>query len=668
MRKSRFLCALLFLAAACSGSDPVATLVATTLTVSTSPVSIAVNGTAQASAIVKDQNGNALTGQTVVWSSLTPTIASVDATSGVIKGLAAGNATIQGKSGTVIGNGTILVIAPVASCAAGPTVVDLAVGQVRVINAADSKGCIKIPVTGASSQYIVVTANANSTPDILASFTLKSDTGEVVPNTSFLANPYRVSASLLTPPAAVNDALQLSYESKLRLDERRELSIPAAQLAYRSRSADLPQLRTSLNAVIPSVGDKTTFKVPASCTKFTTVTATVQYISNRAIIYSDSTSPAGGFTATDYQDIANEFDNLIYPTDVSYFGTPLDLDNNGHVIILYTPQVNKLTATGNPGGFVGGFFFAGDLFPVASCPQSNLGEIFFVLTPDPTGSIVPNAGGTGNARSTASVRQGTRGTIAHEFQHMINASERIRSPIQQEFEDVWLDEALSHFGEDVNGRTLKGLADDANATFETLSSNLNDYSAFFFQNFARMQRYVVNPGPFSPTSASADTSLAVRGAAWSLLRYTADNYAPGGDIKAFTKALAGGPNTGVSNLVLRAGNIPFDTLIAGWMIANYADDAGIAGLAPKYTYKSYNIRSNLSAPFITPSRTYPLQVNDITGTGFSAPGLQARSGSGDYFRFTRPAAGAARTFRFLNADGTTAASFTGAALYILRTQ
>jgi hypothetical protein len=677
MRKSRFLCALLLVAAACKGTDGVAPPVATTLDVTTSPNSITVNGTAQASAIVKDQNGSPLTGQTIAWSSLNPTIASVNASTGVIQGVAAGNATIQGKSGTVVGTGTITVVAPVTSCSTGPTVLNLAVGEVKVLSATESKGCIKISSTGNASQYLVIGANANSLPDLptTPSYIMKSDTGEVVPNTSLLVNPFKVAAALQVSALPPSITIQDNFETNLRLAERRELSLPDAQAAYRSRGNGPSTLRTSLALAVPNIGDKTTFKVPGTgndpCSPFITVTATVQYVSNKAILYLDDTSPSGGFTAADYQSIGDEFDNRIYPTDVSYFGTPLDLDANGRVIILYTPQVNKLTDSGNPNGFVGGFFFVGDFFPVTganSCAQSNNAEIFYVLTPDPTGSIVPNKGGTGNARSTSTVRQGTRGTIAHEFQHMINASERIRSPIDQPLEDTWLDEALSHLAEDVNGRALKGLADNANANYSTLTSNVNDYSAFFFQNFARFRSWMTNPGSTSPISKEAASSLGIRGAAWSLLRYTADNYAPGGDIKAFTKALAGGPNIGVNNLTLRAGSIPFDTLVAGWMVANYADDAGIAGLNAKYTYKSYDMRSNMSGPFISPNQQYPLLITDINGTGFVSITQTANSGTGDYFRFSRVAAGPARTFRFLNSDGTTTASFTGASLYILRTQ
>ena len=666
----------MLLAAACSkGAEPVAPLVATSLTVSTSPTTVTVNGTAQASAVVKDQNGNPLSGQTVAWTSLNANIASVDATTGVIKGLSAGNATIQGKTGTVVGTGTVTVTAPVTSCVSGPIVLNLAVGELKVLSAADSKGCIKISSTGNISQYLVIGANANSIPEQTATYTMKSDTGEVVPSTSLLSNPFTTAAALQVSSLPQSISIQDNFETNLRLAERRELSLPEAQAAYRARGSGPSTLRNSVSFAIPNIGDKTMFKVPGTganaCSPFITVTATVQYISNKAIIYLDDASPSGGFTAQNYQDIGTEWDNLIYPTDVSYFGTPLDLDNNGRVIILYTPEVNKLTDTGSPNGFVGGFFFAGDFFPVTganSCAQSNNAEIFYVLTPDPTGSIVPNKGGTGNARSTATVRQGTRGTIAHEFQHMINASERIRSPILQPLEDVWLDEALSHFAEDANGRALKGLADNANAAFATLFSNVNDYSAFFFQNFARFRSWMQNPGSTSPISKDAASSLGIRGAAWSLLRYAADNYAPGGDIKAFTKALAGGPNIGVNNLTLRAGNIPFDTLIAGWMVANYADDAGIAGLNAKYTYKSYDMRSNMSASVISSSQQYPLLLTDINGTGFISTTQTANSGTGDYFRFSRAAAGPARTFRFLNSDGSTTASFTGATLYILRTQ
>lgn len=653
--------------AACSGGGTTAPAVVTTVAVTSAPTQISVNETAQASALVKDQNGNTLSGKTVTWESLNPSVAIVSS-AGTIKGVAVGSATIKGTVEGVSGTAAILVIAPVAVCNTGLTVVDLPVGGVSVLSSSATKGCIKIPAaTSAPADYLVIAANTNPVPDVVGDYVFKSDEGENVPATNLFPSNSVVSAARVAARGPSSDlgAMQAKFETHLRMMERRLLRLPDAQRAYRNRIAER-QTRLSLSVVIPAVGDTTSFKVPSqdsSCTKFTTITAAVTYTNDKVIIYNDVASPANGFTATDYQQIGDEFSTLIYPTDTSYFGSPLDQDKNGRIIVLYTPEVNKLTPSHND-SFVGGFFFAGDLFPSTgsnACPQSNMAELFYVLTPDPDGTF-------NNKRTTATVRQGTRGTIAHEFQHMINASNRIRSPIEQSFEDVWLDEALSHFAEDAVGRAVRGIGEAENAGIaRTVGGSVDDFNAFFFQNFNRFQRYLQNPGPFGPTSAAADTSLAVRGAAWALLRYTADQYAPGGDIKAFTLKLAGGPDVGVSNLIKNAGNPDFQTLISGWMIANYADDAGIPGLSSLYSYKVYDMR-NIEKGLPSNAGLYPLEVTPISGSGVVVTSLQARSGSGNYFFALRNTGSLARTYRFLNPDGATAASFTGASWIIVRTR
>jgi hypothetical protein len=155
------------------------------------------------------------------------------------------------------------------------------------------------------------------------------------------------------------------------------------------------------------------------------------------------------------------------------------------------------------------------------------------------------------------------------------------------------------------------------------------------------------------------------------VHYAADQYAPGGDVKAYTRKLAGGPDTGVVNLTKNAGNVTFDVLISGWMVANFADNNGIPGLSSLYTYKVYdmrNIETVVDANITSRNGVYPLKVTGITGANFAMSGLQARSGSGNYFFITRNAGSPARTFRFMNADGTTAASFTGANWILLRTR
>jgi hypothetical protein len=637
------------------------------------PAAIQVGGTAQASAVPKDQNGTVMTGKTPTWLSLTPNVATVS-TAGVVSGVAVGTATIQATIEGVSGTATIQVNAAVGACATGLTTVTLAVGEVKELSASSTQGCIKVAAaTSAPADYLVLPANTNSAyPDVLANYVFKSDEGETVPATDRLPSNdiFEAAGVAIRSSAADPGALQLAFEYRLRMNERRLLKIPDAQKSFRAHRGS-GSIRYDIATAVPTIGDRTTFKVPSqdsSCTKFTTVTAEVQFVNDKVIIYTDVASPPGGFTATQYQEIGDEFSTLIYPTDLAYFGTPLDLDNNGHIIILYTPEVNKLTEANHPNSFIGGFFWVGDLFdpklPVSQggCPQSNFGELFYLLTPDPNGTI------NGNKRATEDVRQGTRGTIAHEFQHMINASERIRSPILQNFEQVWMDEGLAHFAEDAVGRALRGIGEAEDANFQrTLGGNVNDFNAFFFQNFARFRQYLLNPGPYSPVSSLADSSLAVRGAIWALLHYAADQYAPGGDVKAFTRKLAGGPDTGVTNLTKNAA-VAFDPLITGFLIANYADDFGIPNLNPLYTYKSYDMRSNEQG-LPANNNTYPLKVTNIGGANFAMTGLQARSGGGaNYFFIARGTGTPARTFRFLNADGTTAASFTGANWILLRTR
>ncbi len=672
MRKSILSSAILVFAA-CSGGGGGGTqpAVVTTVAVTSAPTQISVNGTAQASAVVKDQNGNTLSGKTITWESLNPSVATVSS-AGIIKGVAAGTATIKGTVETVSGTAGIIVTAAVVACNTGLTVVDLPVGGVSVLSAGTTNGCIKIPAApSAPADYLIIPANTNAIPDLVGDYVFRSDEGETVPATNLFPSNSVTSAAGVGASGTSSDlgAMQVRFETRLRMMERRELRIRDAQRAFRNRTAER-QTRLSLSVAIPAVGDRTTFKVPAqtdACNKFTTITAAVTYINDKVIIYNDVASPANGFDATQYQQIGDEFSTVIYPTDLSYFGTPLDQDANGRIIILYTPEVNRLTPANNS-SFVGGFFFAGDLFPSTApagqfaCPQSNVAELFYVLAPDPDGTI------NNNKRSTATVRQGTRGTIAHEFQHMINASERIRSPIEQPFEDVWLDEALAHFAEDAVGRVVRGIGEAEDAGFNrTLGGNVDDFNAFFFQNFARFRLFLLNPGPLAPTSSLADSSLAVRGAAWALLHYAADQYAPGGDIKAYIKKLAGGPDTGVVNMTKNAGGVSFETLITGWMIANYADDGGIPGLSAVNSYKVYDMR-NIQQGVPANTGLYPLKVTNVSGSGFVVTGLQARSASGNYFFALRNVGSAARTFRFLNADGATAASFTGANWIIVRTR
>lgn len=105
--------------AACGGGDPTPPPpppTPTTLAISPASVTFtAVGDSEQLSAQVRDQNGNVMTGQTVNWSSLRPTVASVDLREGLVTAAGAGSATITARAGAASGEAMVTVRQEVAA-------------------------------------------------------------------------------------------------------------------------------------------------------------------------------------------------------------------------------------------------------------------------------------------------------------------------------------------------------------------------------------------------------------------------------------------------------------------------------------------------------------------------------------------------------------------------
>ncbi len=592
-----------------------------------------------------------------------------------------------------------LVVAATASCSSSSTGpgsgggIALKVGGVAMVSQPQQLTQIRIGGTGGPSEYLIIAANADTAPDVSAAFMLASSgTAQLVAASGFDRAshlfPQRQAVSRVLGRDVVRrppiNMAQLRFEGRVRAYERAHLHFPRGGLrGFRSLSKGVsarcvpsqqPEgvcptpVAPVPGTVVP--GTMVSLHVPVGpndlCTQYASTNAVVRAVSTHAIIVEDTLDAQAGatFTLADFQSIATEFDNFIYPTDQSHFGTPTDIDNNGHVILFYTAQVNKLTVPGES-GFVGGFFFNGDLFPDTNvtvggntqmqCAESNYAEIFYLLAPD------PNSVFSSVAHPTAEVRQLTRGTVAHEFQHMINAGNRLYNcSACLTFEETWLDEALAHSAEDWVGRAEDGFGDAQQLTFADVTGHgSNDFNAFFFQNAARYGAWLGAPSTYGTIDTLVvDTSLSTRGAVWSLVEYSADQYAGSAGIAAFTHALAAGPETGVDNLTVHAG-VPLDVLLQGWLIANFASGDSISGLPAKYLYTGYNMRDvqdNLN------SGTYPLAVMDASpGATLSAV---VKSGTGAYY--TATTSGNAFTIK-LTASGGGAPPAT-ARVYIVRLQ
>ena len=640
---------LLALVSAC-GKDPVPPdpTEVRTVDVNAPFPSLRVGATMQATAQLLNSVGDEVTAKTASWSSSNTSVATVDQ-NGLITAVAAGAATITASADNA--RGTLPVTVDLDRCA---NPLSLTVGQVSVLSGPAAVSCITIAASSAAAQYLFITANATSTPDNKQTFNVSLQGGTA-------ATTATESATLSALPELQRVAASLSrrdaVERRIRATERSILrAMPRSRIGA-ARSTG-PGVNASVLAAALDVGDTITYRVPNVngnlCQDYVTVRGAIKAVGRRVQIALDVNSPAG-FTNNDFTSIATEFDDLIYRTDTLWFGSPTDINRDSRITILYSPEVNKFTPRGSS-SYIGGFFWGGDLFTQAdwqsagqTCPQTNEQEIFYLLTADPAGAF-------GDARSTGLVRQTTRGTIAHELQHMINQGIRQFNEDADPFEVDWLNEALSHFAEEAVGRASRNFTDFQSLSFTDVRANTEDYAAYFQQNLARFSTWLARPDTSSPISSRADQDLAPRGAGWALLRYTADQFAPG-NARQFFRRLVAGPRSSVTNLSQKAG-VPFDHIISGWLVANYTDNLGINGLDARYSYTSWNMRDAVAGAM---GGTYPLRVL----TPGAAVTTTAQSGSGVYFVANRPAGAPQATFRMLDQGGGNV-NFQGARVYVVR--
>lgn len=130
MRYAPFVFALLV---ACSSSGtttappPPPAVASVVVTLPTNPLNAGAGEVA--SATVKDASGAALSGRAVAWSSSAPSIATIDATTGLLTAVAPGTSTISAVSETVQGSAVLTVVVPaVASVSVTPGSPSLVVG------------------------------------------------------------------------------------------------------------------------------------------------------------------------------------------------------------------------------------------------------------------------------------------------------------------------------------------------------------------------------------------------------------------------------------------------------------------------------------------------------------------------------------------------------------
>jgi Big-like domain-containing protein len=657
VKRSIFVAGALILAACKDSPTGPATQTPSVVAITSPQTVIVVGSTVNLTATVYDQAGKKITSAVVQWSSLTPAVATVSG-SGVVTGVTTGQAIIEATSSGRTGSITLTVDPDPCT-----NPISLSAGQLRMLSGPNAVACITLAPTTGSSDFLFITANAEQNQDQTAVYSVVLSQGSVAGMAA------AIRAMAFDPQAyAEMQAIQMVDRAEDRMRAQGQSLFKRVHPAVRDAIAreSAPGVALDLSAAIAVEGDTITIRVPdihssnLCTTGYKDVRAVVKKVTAHATIAQDITSPTPGFSATDFTEIGNEFESLIYPTDTLYFGRESDRNADGRVTILYTPEVNRATPSG-AAGFVAGFFWPGDLVKKTEyqqlgieCPQTNEQEVFYMLVADPSGSI------NSNPRSVAVVRQNTRGTIAHEFQHMINQGRRLLNPAVDSAETTWLNEALSHLAEEVVGRAKRGFTDFQKLTFNDVNPNPSspdDYQAFFRQNLLRYRSWMQRPDTSSPTSNSAGAQLAPRGAAWMLLRYASDFHS-GGNMKAFLRRVVGGPDIGLRNLLQHAGGAQFDDLLSGWLISQFTDGLNIPGLPPRYNMSSWAVRDAMAG---ANNNVFPLLVTPLP----ASIDTKSISGSGNYFRLTRVGASPQTTFRMQSPSGSTV-GFAGARVYVVR--
>ncbi len=166
------------------------------------------------------------------------------------------------------------------------------------------------------------------------------------------------------------------------------------------------------------VGDTKSFWITnADTNESFQVQTTLRYVTEHAYFWIEN---GVSYRERELQELAETFENKIYPTNRAFFGSEWNpgADGDPRIYILYVR---------NAGGNIAGYFSSVDSYPPEAHPYSNWHETFVF-----------------NADTVDLNDEFTYGVLAHEFQHMIHwANDRN--------EEIWLNEAFSELAMFLNG-------------------------------------------------------------------------------------------------------------------------------------------------------------------------------------------------------------------------
>jgi hypothetical protein len=387
----------------------------------------------------------------------------------------------------------------------------------------------------------------------------------------------------------------------------------------------------------PSEGDTVSIRVPDltasnACSSFEEISAVIRKVSARSVWLEDVANPDGGFSADDYQEMSDQYDDPVHGTLTDYFGEPTDIDSNDRVAVVITKELNEF-------GGVLGFVFAGDLFPrqsdsETSCSSSDEGELTYTLAPDPDGTF-------GDTVTVESMRRTYPGLVAHEMTHVIQFGRRFECDAC-EFPVVWITEGQATLAEEVAGHAVEGRQTGQNYGFDVAfdpdESDDSDWYRDIFVDLAvyygfQSQNQQADDAPHRCSWQAADwaggpciAGRGVYGVPATLLRWINDHLGPGhpGGEQALQRELTGNDDLGFANVEEVTGE-SMRSLLADWGPMLWTDDR-VSGVPDRLTLPSWNM-VDVFSNLVTTARLSPI-VHDFGG--FSED-VEVNAGSAAYF-------------------------------------
>jgi len=323
---------------------------------------------------------------------------------------------------------------------------------------------------------------------------------------------------------------QVSNETVLTLENTIVPDNNPVELAERFQG--IKNIPDTVPASIPyQTGDKEQFWVTDSDSNVTSqTTATLQYAGSVVYFWVED---GVDFEQNDLDQLAQTFEDQIYPVDRNFFGSEWfpGIDNDPHIYILYTTGM----------GFnVAGYFSSTDEIHPLATEYSNAHEMFLL-----------------NADNSPLDDEYTYGVLAHEFQHMIHW-------YRDRNETSWLNEGMSE-----------------------LATLLNNYVHTGF-----IQEYIFEPDlQLNDWPNDENATTPHYGAGMSFVTYFLERFG-----NEATQSLVADVANGMDSVddVLQAENITDsltgqpvngDSVVLDWMITNYLGDSSVAD--GRYAYNTY---------------------------------------------------------------------------------